>query len=861
MLGRKILGFLVGLWLTSGYMSAETVKGIVKDSLTGEALAFVSVVFEGGAEGHEKQGGITDVEGYFSLPNKAGASYVSASFLGYETKRERITGEELTVMLKPVAFELKEVTVKPKRERYSRHDNPAIDLAHQVIAHKGENRIEAKAGYSVQVYEKLSLAWDDFQPNLDKGFMKRFAFVKNYTDTSALTGQPILTLSMRETLSEKYYRRSPETSRIIVKGRRQEGVDETIDQNGTLSANIQEIFRPVNIFENNITILLSRFVSPLNTAIGLSYYHFYIIDTTEVEGNRCATLAFVPANSEGYGFTGKMSVTLDGRFAVKKLILNLSHKANINWVDQLRIEQAFRQGEDSTWVVSEENTYISFLATKSVPRIYAHQVRSYDGYDFNPDADSVFALSGDMHILPLAEAQTDTFWRQARPFPLREREDILSSLLKELQGVPIFNVLIKTGEILISGYIPTRADQSRSVFDFGPVNTALSGNSVEGLRFRAGGMTTAQLHPRLFAAGYLAYGLNDRRFKYQTNLTYSFNPKKVHVKESPIHALSFLCEYDIYTLGQDFLYTSKDNLFVSPPGMSKDSAKMQYIRKTALSYEREFPSGFSFKTWLQRSNNEAAGTLYYKPLNDFDIQAFTTTETGLTLRYAPNEPAFNSRRGRDSRLNLSSKDIPILTLSHYMGIKGLFGGKYSYHHTEVSAEKRIWFSSFGHLDAKVKAGGIWNTVPFPLLILPNANQSFTIQPEAFNLMRPVEFVSDRYVSLYATYYLKGWILNRIPIINRLKFREVVSVNAFWGTLSALNNPENPLLSGSSRLFDFPEDTRPLGKLPYVEASVGVENIFKCLRLDYYRRLTYLDAHEGAASLRKGAIRLALRFTF
>jgi hypothetical protein len=862
MFGRKIFGFLTGLFLVSSGLSAETVRGVVKDSLTGEPLAFVSIVLEGELrKGGVQGGGITDAKGYFSLPNREGTSFLVASFLGYQTKRVRITGGELTVFLNPVAFELGEVTVKPKRERYSRRDNPAVELARNVIAHKRDNRIEAKEQYRVEVYEKLSLAWDDFRLHLDRGFMKRFAFVRNYLDTSALTGQPILTLSMRETLSEKYYRRAPETSRTFIKAHRQEGVDETIDQNGTLSANMQEIFRPVNIFENDITILLNRFVSPLHSTIGTAYYHFYITDTIVVEGDPCATLAFVPSNSEGYGFTGKMSVTLDGKFSVKKLILNLSRKANVNWVDQLRIEQSFRQAGDTTWVVAEENTYISFFAA-NLPRIYAHQVRNYDHYDFEPSADSIFALSGDLHILPCAEAQTDTFWRQARPNPLLGKEDILSSLLRELRAVPVFNVLIKTGEILISGYIPTTEDQNRSPFDFGPATTFLSGNSVEGLRFRIGGMTTAQLHPHLFAEGFLAYGTNDRRFKYQTNLTYSFNPKKVHVKESPFHALSFLCEYDIYTLGQDFLYTNKDNLFISPPGVNRDAAKMQYIRKTVLNYEREFPSGFSFKTWLQRSNNEAAGMLYYKPLSDFEqIKAFTTTETGLTLRYAPNESAFNSRRGKNSRLNLSSKDVPILTLSHYVGIKGLFGGKYSYHHTELSAEKRIWFSSFGHVDAKVKAGGIWNTVPFPLLILPNTNQSFTIQPETFNLMRPIEFVADRYVALYATYYLKGWILNRTPVIKWLKLREVVSVNAFWGSLSARNDPNNPRSSGSSGLFHLPEGTHVVGKVPYVEASVGVENIFKCLRLDYYRRLTYLDARQGMSALRKGALRMALRFTF
>jgi hypothetical protein len=672
---------------------------------------------------------------------------------------------------------------------------------------------------------------------------------------------------VRESLSDQYYRRSPRTTRTHVKARRQEGIDQTIDQNGTLTANMQEIFRPIDIFDNDITILLNRFVSPLHSVIGVSFYHFYITDTTVIDGDTCATLAFVPANSEGYGFTGKMSVTLDGRYAVRQVRLNLSRKANINWVDQLRIEQHFRPTADSTWALADENTHISFVAVEGAPRIYAHQLRHYGSYTFDPPPDSLFTAGIlPQYTHPEADARPDTFWRNARHIPLRERENILAALLAELRRVPLFNVLIKTGEILISGYIPTTADQNDSPFDIGPMNTVLSRNPVEGFRLRLGGTTTAHLHPHLFAGGFLAYGSNDRRFKYQTNLTYSFTPKRHHEHESPINALSLLCEYDIYTLGQTYLYTSKDNMFLTLPGGADASDKMQYIRKVALAYERDLPLGFTFRTWLQRSNNEAAGSLYYEPLGLLGrLSGFTIAEAGLKLRYAPGETAFNSRRGKASLLNLA-KDVPVITLTHYAGMKGPFGGEYPYHHTEFSAEKRIWLSSFGHIDAKLQAGAVWNSVPFPLLIHPNTNQSITIQPESFTLLHPLEFVADRYVSLHATYYLKGWILNRTPLLKWLRLREVVSLNAFFGNLTPRNNPDANLSNNSDgnlnpSLFRLPENTRPLGRLPYVEASVGVENIFKILRLDYYRRLTYLTPSAGSRPPRQGGLRLALRFTF
>jgi hypothetical protein len=839
-------------------LSAATVKGVVRDSVTGEALPFVSIVLAGG--NRTLQGGITDGQGFFSLPNASGATHLVISFLGYKTCRIPISSLEHSILLSPIAFTINEVTVRPQRERYRRRGNPAVDLARQVIAHKESNRIEAKAYYSVSTYEKLSLAWDDFRPNLDKGLLRRFSFLKNYTDTSALSGRPILTLSVRETLSEQYYRRSPHSVRKHIKGVRQEGIDQSIDQNGTLTANMREIFRPTDIFENDITILLNRFVSPLHSLIGISYYHYYITDTTVVEGDSCATLSFVPANSEGYGFTGKMAVTLDGRYAVRQVQLNLSYRANINWVDQLRIEQHFRPTSDGTWALSEENTHISFVAIEGAPRIYAHQLRHYSDYSFSAVSDSLFQSGVPAEYAEAgAESLPDTFWRATRPIALREREDVLSSLLAELRRIPLFNGVVKTCEILISGYIPTRADQNASRFDIGPMNTLLSRNPVEGYRLRIGGTTTAHLHPHLFAGGFLAYGSDDRRFKYQTNLTYSFTAKRHHEHESPINALSFLCEYDIHTLGQNYLYTSKDNMFLTLPNGDDASDRMQYIRKASLSYERDFPFGLSVRTWLQRSNNEAAGSLYYMPIGAAErLAGFTTSEAGLRVRYAPGESTFNSRRGKTSRLNLS-KDAPVVTVTHYAGMKGPLGGQYAYHHSTLSAEKRIWLSSFGHIDAKVQAGAVWNAVPYPLLIHPNTNQSITIQPESFTLLRPLEFVADRYASLHATYYLKGWILNRTPVLKWLRLREVLSVNAFFGTLTDRNNPEAAGAGGS--LFHLPEGVRASGRLPYVEASVGVENIFKVLRLDYYRRLTYLTAPAGGHPPRRGGVRLALRFSF
>lgn len=849
-----LLQAVAGIFLSHA-QSFTSASGIVKDSITGEPLPFVSVYFDGSTIG-----AMTDDNGTFTLQNNQGYTKLAAASLGYDTKfidlKPGKKNDNLEVLLKPTAFEISEVVVKPKREKYTRKDNPAVELIKKVIAHKNDNRIEAKPEYQTEVYEKLSLSLDNFNPNLDKNkFLKKFKFIKNYLDTSEFNGKPILTVSVRENLSDFYYRKSPKAEKTIVRAKRMQGIDKTLDDGGGITSNLEEIFKSINIFDNNIPILLNRFVSPLSSTLATTYYHYYIMDTLDVGGDKCVDLAFVPANSESYGFTGRLYITLDGNYAVKKVLLNTPANINLNWVDKLRIEQEFKQMPDSTWVLDQENTFVNFYVVKGTQQLYAHQLRNYDNYNFNvQNADPVFGLLGALHVLPEATAQPDTFWTHNRPIPLKEKEDALKDLLGQLRKVPAFNAIIKTAEILITGYIPTANDKKVTKFDFGPMNTTFSANHLEGFRMRVGGMTTANLNPYWFASGYLAYGTNDRKIKYNLKLTHSFTKKEYHEGENPVNNLSFIQEYDVYTPGQDFLFTSKDNIFVAWK-VGEPVTKMQYIRKSVLQYEKEWLNGLTWKSWIMNQNNEAAGTLQYikrdESGNLYHIKDFTTSEIGTQLRFAPGERAYNGRSGKESVFNLS-KDAPVFKLSHQLGIKGVLGGDYNYNHTEISAEKRIWLSSFGHIDAQIKAGKVWDKVPFPLLILPNTNQSITIQPEAFHMMNALEFVTDQYVSFNATYYLKGWILNRIPGIKWLRLREVLSFNMIYGGLTDKNNPT--LTPG---LFLLPDGTQPLGSTPYMECSVGLENIFKILRIDYYRRLTYLDHPD----IKKGGIRIALRFTF
>lgn len=831
-------------------------SGIVRDSVTGESLPYVSVIFE-----NSLIGAMSDDNGVFALQNDKGLDTLVFSYLGYERKtlvlKKGKPNDGLEILLAPSAYQLNEVVVNPGKQRYSRKNNPAVELVKKVIERKDSNMITMHDEYQTECYEKLSLSLDKFDVDFEKNkFLEKFSFVRNYLDTSAFNGKPILTLSLREKISDVYYRKSPKTVKTILKARRQKGVDKSLDEYGTLSANLDEMFQEINVFDNNITFLLNRFVSPLSSLLAVSYYHYFIMDTLDVGGDRCVELAFVPSNSQSYGFTGRFYITLDGLYAVKKIQLNVPYHINLNYVKNLRVEQEFKRMEDGLWAPEKYNTYIVFYFIEGGQQLYAHHLKDYDHYSYYvPDRDSVFRLPGEQHSpLPANLQQPDSFWINHRHVPIKEKENAIDNLIAQLREVQIFNVFIKTVEILISGYIPVNDDHAKNKLDFGPMNTTFSSNEIEGFRVRVGAATTTHFHPHIFLGGYAAYGMNDRKWKYHGQVTYTFNEKDYHEKESPVNNLSFMHEYDIYTPGQDFLFTSKDNMFVAWK-VGKTIDKMNYLRKTKLQYEKEWLNGLTVKTWMQNQNNEATGALRYILHTDdnryFRINSVTTTEWGTQIRFSPNERAYNSRLGKSSLFNLS-KDAPVFLLTHQVGINDFLGGEYAYHHTEASASKRIWLSSFGHIDASVKAGKIWNKVPFPLLIMPNTNQSVTIQPETFHTMNALEFVADQYVSVDAAYYLKGWILNRIPLINLLQLREVVSFSGVYGSLSRQNNP-----AISNDLFLLPNGTYPLGKQPYMEMSFGLENIFRIFQVNYYRRLSYLDH----PNIQKGGIRIAARFSF
>ena len=836
------------------------VRGVVTDAQTGEPLPYVSVIFPG-----TQIGTLTDPEGHFSIEANGSYSNVSFMMLGYETYifniRPNTTTRDAKIKMNPDTYGIQAVVVKPRRRRdraYRRKGNPAVELVKNVIRHKEENHVHSSEGYRVEDYEKLIMSLNKFDVNFDSSkFWKKFAFLEKYVDTAQFKNDPVLTISLREKIGTTWYQKQPKRTRTWVERRRSLGLDEPLD-NGGLTTNIQTIFADSDIFDDNMDVLLNRFVSPLSSSLATAYYKYYISDTLMVDGVQCIDLTFVPFNSESFSFTGHLYVVNDSTYAVKKYSLGIPAHINLNFVSNLAIEETFDKMENGTWASKEKNTYAQFYIFKWTRELYAHKKIVHNNYDFTQTAvpDSLLRQPDEV-IANKDWWRPDDWWNERRPVPLTSKEKILDSLLTDIYSVPRLRRIASIGESLASEYFPTTPadrqaspqDRLKSKFDIGPVTNMMNYNAHEGFRLRLGGMTTARLNDQNFLNGYVAYGFRDKRFKGSVSYIHTFEKKDFHPYEPLRNILTLTASYDLEAPGQSFSLLDRDNILMS----TWKAQPLQYVARAQLRYDREWLSRFSVTTYVRFDRVWPTGTLeYFRYGADgtlSPVSVFNDLSATLRLRFAPGEPLFSNRLGKEAPITLA-KDAPIVSLTHTVGY---FDNQFLYNKTEFSAEKRIWLSSFGHIDASVSTGFIWSRVPLPKLFTPNANPSILLVKDAFNLMKPMEFVMDQYADFFATYYLKGWIFNRIPLLNKLKLREVVSFRAIIGSLSEKNNP----LFNAEGLYALPEGTKMMTKMPYMEYTVGIENIFKFLRVDYVRRISYT---EGLSESEKYGIKISLRFT-
>lgn len=834
--------------LTQQMMAQQKISGRVID-VDGFAVPYASVQYRG-----HRIAVSSDGEGRFSIEKHEGWM-LTVSALSYKTQTVKVDANTnfLEIKLKDDSRRLNEVVVKSKRGKYKRKDNPAVELMRRVIAAKKKTDLANHPYYQYDKYQKITLALNDLsKEQLEGKFFSKRQYLLDQVEKSPYNGKLTLPVSVDETVSQHIYRKDPKSEKDIIKGQQTNGIGQVIQTGEILSTTMKDVFTDVDIYDDYVRLLQYPFPSPIGRT-AISFYHYYIEDTVYVERDLCYHLQFIPANSQDFGFRGELYVTADSTLHVKKCNLYMPHNSDVNWVKNMKIEQEFTRLDNGEWVLSKDDMVAEIHTNKVLQDLLVVRNTRLTDYSFDELSKVLFKGKAKVRHDIDAMNRDEAYWNKYRQVDLTKSESSMDSFIHRMENSKGFKWIILGVKALMENYVEIGSGPGgkKSKFDLGPINTYLSKNYVDGIRLRLAGRTMAALNPHFFWNGYAAYGTKSNDWYTGHVFTYSLNKKKNSPFEFPMRNITFEVSRDIMSPSDDNLEHNKDNIFMTFRAATQDEMFLYHRQRLAFTYETDW--GLRFNTGIRWQSNRTAGNLHYFTLDGNEVKKIRMTDINVGINYNPGVTYVNTKQQR-LPINLDSPEIGI---SHTMGFKGFMGGQYHSNITKVSIYKRQWLGSFGYLDFHAVGQAQWNKVPFPMLILPPVNLSYFESEASVSLMRDWEFLNDRQVFASLSWDMNGKLLNRIPLIKKLKWREYFAVKGVWGNLTDKNNPYLEKNQGDTELFKFPSKSHVMNNTPYWECVAGVHNIFKFFAVEYVRRLTYLNNE----NISKWGIRFGFSMTF
>ena len=803
---NKIRGFYIVLffclWSVVSFSQNYTITGKVFDAESKEPLPFVPVLIKG-----TTVGATTDFDGNYSIStSKMGDSIVS-SYVGYKKLTRAIKRGENQVINMPMVLEgvnLLEVVVKAG-------ENPAHRIIRNVIAHKQFNNRRKLDAYQYESYNKVEFDLNRIPKEMqERKLFKPIKFVFDNVDSIYSGEKPSLPIFITESLSDLYFRSNPTLKKEVIKASKVTGIENT-----SITSVMGDMYQNINIYDNNILVFGKDFVSPISDN-GFFYYKYYLEDSLFIGNTRCYQIRFKSKRPQELCFSGNMWIS-DTTWAIKRIEMSIPKDANINFINAANVVQEFTQ-IDSTWMLSKDRLIIDFAMNKNQVGIYGRKTTSYKDFKINQPKDVKFYEFGDKIVVEdNAMKQTDEFWNANRHDSLSIREKKIYHMIDTIKTLPVYKTWVDIFTLFVSGY------RVVNNFEIGPYFNLVSYNKIEGPRVRFGGRTSSKFSRWYELQGYVAYGFNDEKFKYSLGFK-SFISKKPHRQ---LVGMTYKSDYEI--LGQSQNGFSQDNIFASLFRTSP-LTNLTRVDQTFAWYEREWVGGLTSKVILAgRTITPLVANAYQYYKKDGTIatkENIKNTEVRLNVRFAYKEKFIS---GDFSRISLGTK-WPVLQFNYAKSLQNAFMGEYDYQKVVLNLSDRVrLISLLGYTDYTAEVGKIYGAVPYPLMELHGGNETYVYDYMSFNMMKYYEFASDQYASVGMFHHFEGLLFNKIPLIKKLKWREVVTCKALWGSVNEKNK----------RTLIFPTTLNALGNEPYVEVSAGIENIFKVFRIDALWRSTYL----------------------
>ena len=574
--------FVLLVLLAASFSAMAQIRGVVIDAQTGDTILYPSATYKG------HQIAVSgDARGQFTIDRHDGW-LLTISAVGYQSKEYTIkegSAAFLNVKLKPDTRTLKGVVVKSRRNRYSRKDNPAVELMRRVIAAKKKTDLNNHDFYQYNKYQKITVAVNDIHPSdLDSGFFAKKQWLIDQIETSSYNHKLILPLSVDETVTQHLYRKDPKSEKDIIMGQQSTGINQFLETGDIINTMLKDVFTDVDLYDNQVRLLQHPFTSPIGKD-AISFYRYYIEDTVYVDQNLCYHLQFLPNNQQDFGFRGDLYILADSTLHLKKCVLSIPKRSDVNFIDDLTLTQEYTKLSNGEWVLSVDDMVVELKVAKFLSKALVVRTTRLSDYAFDKLPKQLFKGKASTRREANAMMRDEAFWNQYRTVELTKSEDGMSAFIHRIEQLNGFKYVLFAGKALVENFVETGDMYHPSKVDIGPVNTMLTSNFIDGLRTRVSAQTTANLNKHWFLSGYYAHGWRSRRNYYKGELTYSFNKKDYLPREFPKRTLTFTSTYDIMSPSDKFMHTDKDNVFTALKWAKVD--KMMFYNRQQLQFEWE----------------------------------------------------------------------------------------------------------------------------------------------------------------------------------------------------------------------------------------------------------------------------------
>ncbi len=804
--------------------SAQTkIEGIVTDD-TGMPIAFANIIFVNSSEGT-----ITNDNGRFYMESDETYDAIKVSFIGYETKEVSLAQKvnyNMEIVLAESAEQLQEVVVYTGKQ--SKKNNPAIDILRKIWAKKRENGVRKFKQYQYDKYEKIEFDLNTIDSALIKSkLFKGLEFMFEDLDTSRITGKTYLPMFLSESFSKVYGDNVLDREKEDVLGNKNSG----FSGNQAITAFVEDLYSDYDIYNNYLKFFDKSFTSPLSKT-GIDVYNYVLSDSTYIDDKWCYNIIYYPRRKNELTFKGDFWVN-DTTFAIKKINLQVTKSANINWVKEIYIEQDFEVVNDSVFLLKRDYMLSDFSFSKKEESrgVYGKRTTVFDNYNFNnPRSEDFYKAVSDPYD-PRVFSQDSIFWENARLERLNEDESGIFKLLDTLKTVPKFRTYYDIVSILGSGYV----EIDKWNIDIGDIYSTFGYNDAEGIRLRGGARTYFGQNDLWRLEGYMAYGFSDKKFKHGFSGKFLLDRKNRLIvsggnrRDIEQLGLSLTSTNDVMgrSIASSSLVTVGSNDRLTNINLSTLNVEMEPVKNFRIDV------GGSFRT-LSSALPDAFSLDYVDPTSPSDISSeIKQFDLTTTLIYTPGKRTIGYGVER-SNIN---DDYSTLVLKYTKGVDGFLESDFDYEKIQFSYQQPWQIGGFGRLTSTVELGKTFGTVPLGLLSVIPGNQTLFSLYNVFPNLDFYEFVTDTYATVHLEHNFNGRLFSRIPWLRKLNLREIVGVRGAWGQLSeeniALSAPTNiPLMA--------PEDQ------VYWEYSLGVGNIFKILRIDFNFRGNYLENPDARA---------------